>query len=58
MELVAVCSDDHVDALGGPVNKGLWSIPRHQHGMNPVKRKNYVKSHFLKRCLMPTETRV
>jgi hypothetical protein len=39
MELVAVCNDDHVDAIFGHVNNGLLSIPRHQHGMNPARRK-------------------
>ena len=43
--LVAVCSDDHVDAICGLVNNGLWSIPRQLYGMNPARRKKPISNH-------------
>jgi hypothetical protein len=48
MELAAPCSYDHVDAICELEMNGLWSDPRHQHGMYPeIREKTHVKSHFL-----------
>ena len=60
MAFVAACSDEHVDAICVLVNNGLWSIPRHQNGMNPARRKKRMSNHIFLNVdfLMPTEKRV